>query len=184
MQKFKLSKKNISYIAAFIVIIISLITQLLKPPQSPLINQPTSLIAASSAELIKVKKVIDGDTIELENKQKVRYIGINTPELHDPRKKVECFGKEAMEENKKLVEGKMVRLGKDISETDKYKRLLRYVYLPTEASPSGIFVNDYLLKEGYAYASTFPPDVKFADLFLFSQNAAKAGDKGLWSKCR
>lgn len=184
MRSFRLSKKNVSYITALIVILVSLINQLLKPPESPLINQPASLIATSSAELVKVKRVIDGDTIELETKQKVRYIGVDTPELHDPRKKIECYGKEAMEENKKLVEGKMVRLEKDISETDKFKRLLRYVYIPTEASPSGIFVNDYLVKEGYAFASTFPPDVKFANLFLLSQQEAKAENKGLWSKCR
>ncbi len=132
----------------------------------------------------KVKKVIDGDTIELETGQKVRYIGIDTPELHDPRKKVECFAKEAMEENKKLVEGKTVRLKKDISETDKYKRLLRYVYVPIEASPSGQFVNEYLVKEGYALASTFPPDVKYASHFLKLEQEARQNKRGLWNKCR
>ena len=72
---------------------------------------------------------MDGDTIELSNGEKVRYIGINTPETKDPRKIVECFGKESYEYNKKLVEGKEVALEKDVSDKDKYGRLLRYVWI-------------------------------------------------------
>ena len=124
-----------------------------------------------------VKRVVDGDTIELENGQKVRYIGINTPETVDPRKPVECFGREASEENKKLVAGKNVRLVKDVSETDKYGRLLRYVYL------DDIFVNDHLVKNGFAQVSTYPPDVKYKNMFLESQRQAKIANAGLWKSC-
>ena len=77
-----------------------------------------------------VVRVIDGDTIEVEidgTSYRVRYIGIDTPETVHPQKPVECFGKEASEKNRELVEGKRVRLEKDVSDTDKYGRLLRYV---------------------------------------------------------
>ncbi|MCX7928587.1 MAG: thermonuclease family protein [Patescibacteria group bacterium] len=129
-------------------------------------------------EKAKVKKVIDGDTIELENRQIVRYIGINTPETKDARKGVECFGQEAFKKNKELVEGKEIFLEKDVSEKDKYGRLLRYVYV------NDLFVNEYLVLEGYAYAITYPPDVKYQTLLKNAQEKAKAGSVGLWAKCR
>lgn len=127
--------------------------------------------------LITVKRVVDGDTIELENGQIVRYLGVNTPETKDPRKSVECYGQEAAEENKKLVTGKKVRLAKDISEIDKYGRLLRYVYV------DNIFVNEYLVKNGFAQVATYPPDVKYEKLFLESQRRARNANAGLWKSC-
>lgn len=129
-----------------------------------------------------VTKVIDGDTIEIEGGQRVRYLGVDTPETVDPRKSVECFGKEAKNKNRELIEGKRVILEKDISETDKYGRLLRYVYLPL---PDGtmLFVNDYLIREGYAKVLTIPPDVKFAEQFLEAQRKAREGNLGLWKMC-
>ena len=86
-------------------------------------------------KLYNVIRVVDGDTIEIEGGQKVRYIGIDTPETVDPSRPVGCYGKEASDKNKELVEGKIVRLEKDISETDRYGRLLRYIYV------GDIFVN-------------------------------------------
>jgi len=147
--------------------------------------KPTPFSKNNNDEIFKVKKVIDGDTIILENDAKVRYIGINTPELHNPRKKIECFAKAAYEKNKQLVEGKMVKLEKDVSETDKYGRLLRYVFLLAEknSTASSLFVNQYLVAEGYAYAATFPPDVKYAKEFLFAQKQAQEENKGLWKMC-
>jgi micrococcal nuclease len=127
--------------------------------------------------LVKVTRVLDGDTVELETGQKVRYIGINTPETVDSRKTVQCFGKEASSKNKELVEGKKVRLEKDVSETDKYGRLLRYVYV------GDIFVNDYLVREGYAYATSYPPDVKYQDQFKKASEEAQKENKGLWGSC-
>ncbi len=128
-------------------------------------------------QLQKVARVIDGDTIELENGQKVRYIGINTPETVDPRKAAECFGKESSLKNRELVEGKSVRLEKDVSETDKYSRLLRYVYV------DDALINDYLVRQGFAYASAFPPDVKYQDQFQNAQREAQQENRGLWSSC-
>jgi len=124
-----------------------------------------------------VTRVIDGDTIEIEGGKKVRYIGIDTPETVDPRKPVQCFGVEAFNKNKELVERKRIRLEKDISETDKYGRLLRYVYV------DGIFVNDYLVRQGYAYAYTYPPDVKYSEQFIQAQKEARENNRGLWKAC-
>ncbi|MDO8638652.1 MAG: thermonuclease family protein [Candidatus Daviesbacteria bacterium] len=129
-----------------------------------------------------VTRVVDGDTIEIEGGQKVRYIGIDTPETVDPRRAVGCFGKEASNKNKELVEGKMVILEKDITNVDKYGRLLRYVYLK-QADGTLLFVNDYLVREGYAKNYTYPPDVKFNAQFLEAEREAREQNRGLWNKC-
>ncbi len=147
---------------------------------------PTKTVSLTT-DSAKVAKVIDGDTIQLETKQKVRYIGIDTPELHDPRRPVECFGKEAYEENKKLIEGKTIILEKDVSDKDKYGRLLRYVYLPQETkqtTSSGLMVNDYLVRQGYANAVSYPPDIKYQDQFRNAQLQAKTNNRGLWNLCQ
>jgi micrococcal nuclease len=129
-------------------------------------------------ESILVTKVVDGDTIKLENGEVVRYIGIDTPETVHPNKSIQCYGKEASAKNKKLVEGRQVKLEKDISERDKYGRLLRYVYV------GDIFVNEYLVREGYAQLLTYPPDVKYQDLFLQAQKEARKNNRGLWNSCK
>lgn len=139
--------------------------------------------AAPIWEIAKVTRVIDGDTIELENKDKVRYIGIDAPETVDPRKPVQCFGKEATEENKRLVEGKMVRLEKDVTDKDKYGRLLRYVYVNQAADSEEVFVNLELVKLGYARIYTYPPDVKDQKEFLRAERAARVANLGLWQSC-
>lgn len=134
----------------------------------------------------RVLKVVDGDTIEVEISgviRKLRYIGVNTPETVDPRRPVQCFGKEASNENKRLLEGKIVVLEKDISETDKYSRLLRYVYLKLDDG-STLFVNDYLVRQGFAQVNTYPPDVKYADRFKAAEKEARENGRGLWSKCK
>lgn len=144
---------------------------------------PSSL--ESSSQSVRVTKVFDGDTIEVEingQKAKVRYIGIDTPETVDPRRPVGCFGKEASLENKNLVLGKFVTLEKDISETDKFGRILRYVYLKLD-NESVLLVNDYLVRMGFAKVSTYPPDVKFSQSFKEAESEAREGKKGLWGKC-
>lgn len=142
-----------------------------------------SLPLPKNGEAAAVKRVIDGDTIELESGQRVRYIGVDTPETVDPRKPVQCFGKEASAKNHELVEGKSVILEKDISETDKYGRLLRYVYLQPTDSPNPIFVNDYLVRQGFAHSSSYPPDIKYQDIFRASEDFARQNNLGLWSAC-
>ncbi len=125
-----------------------------------------------------VKRVVDGDTILLANDERVRYIGINTPETKHPHKPVERFGKEAYEFNKRLVEKKWVRLEFDIEKRDKYGRLLAYVYL------EDIFVNAKLVEEGYAQIYTFPPNIKHQELFIKLQREARESDRGLWEASR
>lgn len=128
----------------------------------------------------RVVHVVDGDTIDVQmggRRVRVRYIGINAPESADPRRPVECFGREAAAKNKELVDGKMVRLERDISETDRYGRLLRYVYV------GELFVNAELVRLGYAQAVTYPPDVKYQELFLALEREARAAGRGLWGAC-
>ncbi len=159
------------------VINLSFLSKLTLSPTS--ILTPTLIINENSKEeLVKVVRVIDGDTIVLENGKIVRYLGIDTPELNIKKGKPECYSIEAKKKNEELVLGKKVRLEKDVSETDKYGRLLRYVYVET------IFVNEYLVREGYATILTYPPDVKYADLFLKFQQEARENQRGLWDKER
>jgi len=122
--------------------------------------------------------VIDGDTFEIEGGIKVRLIGIDTPEMKNKNKTTDCFAIEAKKKIESLISGKEVILEKDVSETDKYGRLLRYVYLGDK------MINETLVKEGYAKISTFPPDVKFKDVFLASERQARETQAGLWQSCK
>jgi micrococcal nuclease len=128
------------------------------------------------ATLYFVKRVVDGDTIALANGERVRYIGINTPETKHPNKPVEHFGKEAYQYNKKLVDKKWVRLELDIEKRDRYGRLLAYVYV------KDTFVNAKLVEDGYAQVYTFPPNVKHQELFLKLQREARENSLGLWGE--
>ncbi len=120
------------------------------------------------------KRVIDGDTFELEDGRKVRLIGIDTPETKHPKKGLEFFGKEATEATKKLIEGKEVQLEYDVQKTDKYGRVLAYVYV------GDIFLNAWLVENGYARVSTYPPNVKYQQKFLELERNARQENKGLW----
>lgn len=156
------------------------------PVSTPIIEVPPSATASAVAgiegELVYVTKVIDGDTIKIEGDITIRLLGVDTPETVDPRRPVGCFGKEASNQLKSLLSGKVVILQKDISENDKYKRLLRYIYLPLENGQT-LFVNDYLIREGFAKVLTIPPDVKYAEQFLEAQRKAREAKKGLWGMC-
>ncbi len=122
-----------------------------------------------------VTRVIDGDTIELANGEKVRYIGVDTPELHHPQKEVEYYAREAYEANRRLVEGKRVRLELDVEERDRYGRILAYVYV------DDLMVNEWLVANGYARVATFPPNVKYAERFLQLEREARQAKVGLWA---
>ena len=119
-----------------------------------------------------VIQVIDGDTIDVElngEEYRVRYVGVDTPERGDP------FYREATDYNRQLVQGKTVILVQDVSDTDRFGRLLRYIYLE-----DGTFVNAELVAEGFARPVTFPPDVAEADYFQELQREARADQRGLW----
>ncbi len=170
-------------IAFFILGIKSLV-----PWSLPTANPTPSLIASASSLLIPanwekahVQRVVDGDTIELSDGRKLRYIGIDTPETMDPRRAVGCFGKEASSQNKSLVAGKDVELEKDVSDTDKYGRLLRYVYIASDSAR--LMVNDLLVRQGYAFAKSYPPDIKYQEQFTQAAAEARNREQGLWKNC-
>lgn len=125
-------------------------------------------------EVTKVKQVIDGDTISLGNGEKVRLIGVDTPETKHPQKPVERFGKEAYLFTKRMVEGKEVRLEYDWQRKDRYGRLLAYVYLI-----DGAFLNAEIIKQGYGFAYTKYP-FKYLDEFKRYEKEAREQRKGLW----
>lgn len=131
----------------------------------------------ADVSVAKVVRVIDGDTIEIEGGEKVRYIGIDAPETVEPGKSVQCFGREATAKNKELVEGKTVRLKKDLTDRDKYNRLLRYVFV------GGNLINAELVQLGFARAWAYPPDLKYQDQINAAQQAAQKSRSGLWASC-
>ncbi|HUF53659.1 MAG TPA: thermonuclease family protein [Dehalococcoidia bacterium] len=125
-----------------------------------------------------VVSVVDGDTINVlidGQEYAVRYIGIDTPESGDPRRAEECFGQEASARNEELVGGRTVGLEKDVSETDQFGRLLRYVWLDTSE-----MVNATLVRDGYAESISYPPDLRHQELLDQLETTARANGHGLW----
>ena len=120
-----------------------------------------------------VTRVIDGDTITIDTGHRVRYIGLDTPEVYPVQ---EAYGMEAWQANRKLVEGKKVRLERDVSETDKYGRLLRYVYV------DDTLVNAELVRLGLAEARAYPPDTKYQDTLEQLEREARQAGRGMWAK--
>lgn len=130
---------------------------------------------------VTVERVVDGDTIVVSGKERVRLIGVDTPETKDPRRPVGCFGKEASRFTSSLLPaGSRVRLVADVEQRDRYQRLLAYVY----RLPDGLFVNAELVRRGFAQVLTIPPNVAHsADFLALSREAREAG-RGLWGACR
>lgn len=131
----------------------------------------------------KVITIEDGDTITVDmngKKEKVRFIGVDTPETKDPRKAVQCFGKSASEYTKQKIGNNTVRLESDELNTnrDRYKRLLRYVYLP-----DGTLLNATIIKDGYGFAYTSFPFSKKEE-FKQLETEAREQKRGLWSTCQ
>ncbi len=138
-------------------------------------------VKTSNRETYEVKKVDDGDTLQIfryGRSEKVRFIGIDTPETVDPRKPVQCFGKEASAKTKQLLTGKTVRIEFDpvVGERDKYDRLLAYVWLGNE------LINLTLLREGYAHEYTYRSQAyKYQSDFKQAEAGARQSEVGLWS---
>ncbi|MBN1526505.1 MAG: thermonuclease family protein [Candidatus Omnitrophica bacterium] len=142
------------------------------------------------ARYMMVQRAVDGDTLKLANGERVRLIGVDTPEVHESVKlyrdaskskqdvkAIRAMGKKASEFTKKLTEGKPVRLEFDVQKKDRYGRLLAYVYLE-----NGTFVNAEIIKQGYANVMTIPPNVKYQDLFLKLYREAREAKRGLWKE--
>jgi micrococcal nuclease len=127
-----------------------------------------------------VRKVVDGDTLEIVGGERVRLIGVDTPETKDPNRPVGCFGQEASRFTASVVPpGTGVRLVGDVEQRDRYGRLLAYVYRRAD----GLFVNAELLRRGYAQLLTIPPNVAHTDEFAAIAREARAGSQGLWGAC-
>ncbi|MBI5106814.1 MAG: thermonuclease family protein [Solirubrobacterales bacterium] len=130
----------------------------------------------------RVVKVVDGDTIRVDlggpKPERVRYIGIDTPESVKPGTPVQCYAKAASAANERLVGGRRVRLVLDVEERDRYGRLLAYVYAGSR------FVNAELVRGGYALPLTIPPNVRHADAFARLAREARRAGTGLWKACR
>jgi micrococcal nuclease len=136
-----------------------------------------TVTTSSGREKVKVERVVDGDTFEVEiggKKEKLRLIGVDTPETKKPNTPVMYYGKEASDYTKKRLEKKTVELEWDVDKYDQYKRLLAYVWIGDE------LFNRTLVQEGYARIATFPPNVKYVDLFKKDQEEARKKEKGLW----
>ena len=123
---------------------------------------------SSDVVTARVVQVIDGDTIVIDGGERVRYIGIDTPERGEP------YYEEARQSNRALVEGKVVRLEKDETNKDRYGRLLRYIYV------DDIFVNARLVEEGYAEAKAYPPDLKHQGQLEQLEREAREAGRGMW----
>ncbi len=129
-----------------------------------------------------MERVVDGDTIHVRvdgRRERVRYIGVDTPESVKPGAPVECFAKRAAAYNERLVGGERVRLVLDAEARDRYGRLLAYVYRRRD----GLFVNAALVRRGYAQALTIPPNVAHADRLRDLAADARRAGRGLWSSC-
>lgn len=129
----------------------------------------------------RIKRVVDGDTFAIDirgKEEKVRLIGMDTPEVVDPRKPVQCFGREASSKAKELLSEVYVRLESDAtqSDRDKYGRLLRYAFME-----DGTFFNEYMVKEGYAHEYTYQIPYKYQKQFKAAQTYARENKKGLWA---
>lgn len=142
------------------------------PPSGAAAEVPPPADALSD----RIERVIDGDTVVGARLGRIRYIGINTPELDAPDPAVREMARQAARVNRDLVEGRTVRLALDVQERDRYGRLLAYVWA------DGTFVNAHLVSEGYAQTMTVPPNVRYASLFLRLEREARAARRGFWGR--
>jgi len=183
--------KRIFYFICFLILSLGVSACQQQPKQSASVEHKQAVekaISAQNYENILVTRAVDGDTLVLENGRRVRLIGIDTPEMHESGKlrrdavrtqqnieTIIALGKRSYKFTKDLVEGRRVKLEFDVQKYDKYDRLLAYVYLE-----DGTFVNAEIIRQGYASLMTYPPDVKYADLFRKLYQEARENKRGLW----
>lgn len=151
------------------------------PPETVQPTKTTSTQTNSQYTYYSVSSVVDGDTIKVSIDGTIttlRLIGMDTPETVDPRKEVQCFGKEASNKAKELLTGEKVRIEEDSSqgELDKYGRTLAYVY-----REDGLFYNKYMIEQGYAHEYTYNTPYKYQTEFKTAEKSAQTNLAGLWS---
>jgi len=156
-------------------------SQRIRPPKILALIFTTAFLSifvtasCSNSQTLICTRVVDGDTILLNNGERVRLIGVDTPETKHPKKPVEYFGKEASAFTKKMVEGEVVTLKYDWQSKDKYGRTLAYVYLK-----DGTFLNAEIVKQGYGHAYTRFP-FKYLEQFKEYEKEARENKRGLWA---
>lgn len=158
------------------------LVDLLEESESVLGVRSTS--TSEGVEEAKVSRVSDGDTLVLEDGRRLRYLNVDTPETVKPGTPVQCFGPQASDFNKRLVEGKVVYLTKDKEDTDRYGRYLRFVFLPgKDTSDVSQSVNAEMVDRGLARVSIYKPNTTYQDVFLSLERQAKDDKRGLWGAC-
>jgi micrococcal nuclease len=177
MRRYRYRKRHLSWVSLAIVVFVLLARQF------GWFERLNDVVVTHDPGLYHVVSYSDGDTITVDmngKDEEIRFIGVDTPETHDPRKNVQCGGPEASAFTKRTI-GKFgkVRLELDAlsSNRDRYDRLLRYVYLP-----DGTLMNETLIQKGYGFAYTYFPFTKSAR-FLRDEQAAQQAKLGLWSHC-
>jgi micrococcal nuclease len=176
-----MSKKTVRYIVTICIATIVFGAAVLWLIQEP--SKQNKTIPLDPRAFYKVTRVLDGDTFNVEVDKKeitIRMLGINTPETVDPRRPPECYGKEASDATKNLLKGQQVNLvlNKDREVRDKYGRYLAYVY-----REDGLFVNEYLLEEGFAKEYTYGSPYSLQKNFLRLEQNANKNKVGLWQVC-
>jgi micrococcal nuclease len=174
-------KKLVSALAVLAIIGLGMLSERLgwNVTQQPVIQQVNQTTAAGTYKVVSVE---DGDTIVVDmagKEERVRFIGVDTPEVKDPRKPVQCFGKAASNFTRQIIGANSVRLEADPENTnrDRYNRLLRYVYLQDNT-----LVNAKIIEEGYGFAYTSFPFTKKEE-FKALENQARKDNRGLWGSC-
>jgi micrococcal nuclease len=138
--------------------------------------------SSGATVLARVDRVIDGDTIRVRidgRMERVRYVGVNTPERSRDGARAQCFAEAASRFNTTLVAHERVRLERDVSERDRYGRLLAYVHRERD----GVFVNAELVRRGFARARVYKPDIRHAAYLAKLQQTARQEHRGLWRTC-
>jgi micrococcal nuclease len=153
------------------------------PPPSTAVSTPPDdapVPAPGERTNAYVTSVTDGDTIRVRSRGRtldVRLIGIDTPESVAPGAPVQCFARAAARFTTRELEGERVRLEFDLERRDRYGRTLAYVWRGEE------LFNETLVREGYAFVTTYPPNVRYEDVFLAAQREARAAERGVWGRC-
>lgn len=172
--------KKLAIIIAVLLTLLTISALLLKHYKKPPVA-PTASEIVSPPDVIResvvITHVLDGDTIEITGDKKVRLIGIDTPELNTDSNNPQCFASESAKITKQLLEGQSVELEKDKEDSDKYGRLLRYVYT------DGVFINEFLLRQGYGRKMAIAPNTKYAKELDMAEKEARENRRGLWKNC-
>jgi micrococcal nuclease len=182
-HKLRITKHSPWYVIVLVIVIsLGQYYGWFSDPVAPAKPQVKSAVVQVDTGFYRVTKFVDGDTIHVEmngKQEKIRLIGVDTPETHDPRAAMQCYGEAAAAFTKQLIGDHSVRLQADPQGTDRdrYDRLLRYVYLPDNT-----LVNAEIIKQGYGFGYlSFPFSMR--DEFRQYEKQAREGNKGLWSSC-